>query len=263
MAAAAYLHSTRPRKQRASGRAPLRRRACLCNVRQRPGLGGLSKPATWAHRAWCVHSANLLVGARRPPRCATNGTAPVTHDASMHSRAGRELRRLPAWLGTPCVLRGALTRTLPVRASASFEMAPPEKRSFYDLLGVPRTATAQEIKKAYHRLCLQLHPDKNPGEDRQVGPLLLASHFLAPEAGGRWRCLTHRSPWRLRLSTTSFRACSAYTVSSETKTRGERLGCFHRVALRVLTPPLALPGRFTTKQVTRCARNRRPRCCAW
>jgi len=47
-------------------------------------------------------------------------------------------------------------------------MAPEGKRSLYDLLGVPRTATAQEIKKAYHRLCLQLHPDKNPDEDRQV-----------------------------------------------------------------------------------------------
>lgn len=43
-----------------------------------------------------------------------------------------------------------------------------DKRSLYDLLGVPRTATSQEIKKAYHRLCLQLHPDKNPDEDRQV-----------------------------------------------------------------------------------------------
>lgn len=50
-------------------------------------------------------------------------------------------------------------------------MAASEKRSLYDLLGVPRTATAQEIKKAYHRLCLQLHPDKNPDEDRQVCPL--------------------------------------------------------------------------------------------
>ena len=55
--------------------------------------------------------------------------------------------------------------------SSSPPMAASEKRSLYDLLGVPRTATAQEIKKAYHRLCLQLHPDKNPDEDRQVCPL--------------------------------------------------------------------------------------------
>jgi len=34
--------------------------------------------------------------------------------------------------------------------------------TFYDVLGVRRDSTAEEIKQAYHRLALEYHPDKNP-----------------------------------------------------------------------------------------------------
>ena len=58
--------------------------------------------------------------------------------------------------------------------ACSFAGAPSKKKSgdYYQLLGVKRSANEKDLKKAYRKLALQWHPDKNVDNQEEATEML-------------------------------------------------------------------------------------------
>ncbi len=106
------------------------------------------------------------------------------------------------------------------------------KRDYYEVLGIERTATEQQIKSAYRKLALKFHPDRNPGDHKAEEAFKEAAEAYAiladqekkglydrfGHAGvgsrGRRPGSTRRSSPTSRTSSPASATCSASATSS-------------------------------------------------
>lgn len=58
-----------------------------------------------------------------------------------------------------------------------------KKRSYYDILGLKRTCSVEEVKRRYRKICLKRHPDKNraPGAEEAFNVVSEAFPCLSKE----------------------------------------------------------------------------------
>lgn len=126
----------------------------------------------------CIHSPRLPPTrvAPPPPRCVESDTcAAVCHfficdlcrgcDGGGEQEREEERRRRAAESGEGYVPAPEEEDDEPLDAATEKRM---EGKLFYQVLGVDRAAGDKEIRRAYHKLALQLHPDKLADKSPQV-----------------------------------------------------------------------------------------------
>ncbi|CDJ51235.1 DnaJ domain-containing protein, putative [Eimeria brunetti] len=110
----------------------------------------------------------------------------------------------------------------------SFATAASSVPDYYAILGVKKTATQEELKKAYRQTALKWHPDRNPNNREEAG----RKFRDASEAYQTLSDPTRRAQYDASLDAASYRQAGGYSGYSDpfssTKARPERAaGGFH------------------------------------
>jgi len=67
---------------------------------------------------------------------------------------------------------------------------------YYACLGIPRNATAADIRAAYRKLALQLHPDRNPGDKAAEAKFKVVAQAYNVLSDERQRAIYDRDTFR-------------------------------------------------------------------
>ena len=68
------------------------------------------------------------------------------------------------------------------------------KKDYYDVLGINKSASPEDIKSAYRKLAVKYHPDKNPGDKSAEDKFKEASEAYGILSDKSKNCLLYTSP---------------------------------------------------------------------